>query len=211
MSAEPGTAWDAAWAHDPGKALRPFPRRQRPACLTDPAAVPAGRAVMLDTSFYVHKLQGSLPAETSGLVSGRTALHSGIALAELAITAGIFDPLRETTPRYRGPIEALLRTIKLSEAKAPSPAAWAEAGMLSGILARTQLGLARPKKGLSPVERCCPEGRRRKLLNDALIFLTAREIGAVLVTSNLADMDLMMRFRPDAFVYAYAPVHRSGP
>ena len=116
----------------------------------------------------------------------------------MATTAGIFDPLHETTPRCRGPIKALPGTIKLSEAKAPSPAAWAEAGMLSGILARTQLGLAKPKKDLSPVEKCCQEGRRRKLLNDALIFLTARENGAVLVMSNLADMDLMMRFRPDA-------------
>lgn len=87
----------------------------------------------------------------------------------------------------------------------------AEAGMLSGILTRTQLGLARPKKGFSPVERCRQEGRRRKLLNDTLIFLTACENGAVLVTSNLTDMDLMMHLRPDTFVYAYAPTHRSGP
>lgn len=208
MTRTPATAWDAAWVHDPGQVFRPLARRKHHACCTDAGAVPKGRAVMLDTNVYIYKGQGVLPTETADLVDGRTTLHSGIALAELAITAGLFDPSHPTTGRYRDPVENLLNTINLSETRAPSPAAWAEAGMLSGILARTQLGLAKPKQALSPAGRCCQESRRRKLLNDALIFLTARENGAVLVTSNLTDMDLMMRFRPDAFVYAYAPLKR---
>ncbi len=75
--------------------------------------------------------------------------------------------------------------------------------MLSGILARTQLGLAHPKQGLSAAEACCQEGRRRKLLNDALIFLTAGELDAILVSSNIADMDLLSRFRPDVRVLLF--------
>jgi len=91
----------------------------------------------------------------------------------------------------------------LSDCRAPSPAAWAEAGILSGTLARTQLHLARPKSGLSTAEECCQKGKRRKLLNDVLIVLTARERGAILVSSNVADMDLLLRFRPDTRLLLY--------
>lgn len=59
---------------------------------------------------------------------------------------------------------------------------------MAGILARTQ-GLARDD--------------RRKLLNDALILLTAAEAQAVLVSRNLKDMDLLLRLRPDVQVLLY--------
>jgi hypothetical protein len=78
--------------------------------------------------------------------------------------------------------------------------------MLSGILARTQLGLARPKKDMSAVELCCQTGRRRELLNDALVFLTAREAGAILISANVSDMDLLLRFRPDVHVLLYRQI-----
>ena len=71
------------------------------------------------------------------------------------------------------------------------------------------LGLANPKKDFSPAEQCCQEGLRRNLPNDALIFLTARENDAVLVTSNVTDLDWMLRFRPDAFAYVYTPLPRN--
>jgi hypothetical protein len=69
--------------------------------------------------------------------------------------------------------------------------------MLAGILARTRLGLAKVRKDLSPVEVCYQAGRRREALNDALIFLTAREQGAILVSANIVDMDVLSRFRPE--------------
>ena len=80
--------------------------------------------------------------------------------------------------------------------------------MLSGILARTQLGLAKPRRGLSPAEACCQEGRRREVLHDALIFLTAGEQGAILVSSNIVDMDLLSRFRPDVEMLLF---RQTGP
>ena len=73
-----------------------------------------------------------------------------------------------------------------------------------------QLGLAKPKKDLPPAEECCQRGRRRELLNDVLLFLTARENGAVLVSSNAADMDLLLRFRPDARILLYGHAAPSG-
>jgi hypothetical protein len=41
------------------------------------------------------------------------------------------------------------------------------------------------------------------LLNDALIFLCAGEHGAVLVSGNVADIDVLLRFRPDIQVLLY--------
>jgi hypothetical protein len=69
--------------------------------------------------------------------------------------------------------------------------------MLAGILARTQLGLARPKSALSPGAVEQQRESRRRLLNDALIFLCAGEHGAVLVSGNVTDIDVLLRFRPD--------------
>ena len=44
---------------------------------------------------------------------------------------------------------------------------------------------------------------RRKLLHDALLFLSALEVGAVLISRNIADIDLLLRFRPEARVLLY--------
>jgi hypothetical protein len=41
------------------------------------------------------------------------------------------------------------------------------------------------------------------LLNDALIFLCAGEHGAVLVSGNVADIDVLLRFRPEVRVLLY--------
>jgi hypothetical protein len=202
-AAAPETAGAAALAHDPDSRRRASARRRDGELPFDPAAVPPGLPAMLDTNFYILRLQNRLPAEVLAFVEGRVVLHCGVALAELSVTAGILDPAHPGTERIRGPLLDLLDAIGLSDCRSPSPAAWAEAGMLSGILARTRLGLAKPKQGLSPVEECCQRRRRREFLNDVLLFLTARENGAVLVSSNIADMDALLRFRPDAHLLLY--------
>jgi hypothetical protein len=115
------------------------------------------------------------------------------------------DPGHPDTGRHRPPLLQLLENIRLRDCAAPSAAAWIEAGMLAGILARTQFGLARPKGTLSPDQACCQRGERRRLLNDALIFLTAQEQGAVLVTANGKDMEVLRRFGRGAQVLLYRP------
>jgi predicted nucleic acid-binding protein len=186
-----------AWVHDPDLAVRSFPRRPDSQLPFDPEQMPPDAPVMLDTNVYIAITRGGLPVDIGGFLKRRAILHCGIALAELTVSAGILDPGHPRTRAIRNPLRRALEAIDLSNCKSPSAAAWAEAGMLSGILARTQLGLASPRKGLSPAEACCQEGRRRKVLNDALIFLTAGEQGAILVSSNIIDMDLLSRFRPD--------------
>jgi len=203
------TVGQAALAHDPDDHGRPYPRRPDEELHFDPATAPPGLPAMLDTTFYIHRLQRRAPTAILDFVDGRPVLHSAVALSEISITAGLLDPAHPDTARNRAALVRLLDAVGLSDCRAPSPAAWAEAGMLSGILGRTQLGLARPKGGLSAAEACCQRGERRRLLNDALAFLTAREQGAVLVSSNVADMDLLLRFRPDARVLLYRQTARA--
>ncbi|HEY3846268.1 MAG TPA: hypothetical protein VGL95_04060 [Acetobacteraceae bacterium] len=75
--------------------------------------------------------------------------------------------------------------------------------MLAGILARTQFGLAQPRTTLGPGAAEQQRESRRRLLNDVLIFLCAGEHRAILVSGNIADIDVLLRFRPDVQVLLY--------
>lgn len=189
--------------HDPDRQTRPFSRRNDSALPFDPAALPADLPLMLDATVYVHRLQNKIPPSIHALVEARPVLHCAVAIAEIAISVGIMDPTHATTPRHRTPLLDLLHGISVLDMRAPGPAAWAEAGMLAGILARTQFGLARPRTALASGEAEQQRENRRRLLNDALIFLCAGEQGAVLVSGNVADMDVLLRFRPDIQVLLY--------
>ena len=206
-AAEPGsrrlTAGAMALLHDPDRHTRPFPRRHDSALPFDPAALPSDLPLMLDTTVYVHRLQNKIPPPIHALVEARPILHCAVAVAEIAISAGIMDPTHATTARYRTPLLGLLHGISALDMRAPGPAAWAEAGMLAGILARTQFGLAQSRTALGSGAVEQQRESRRRLLNDALIFLCAGEHGAILVSGNVADIDVLLRFRPDSQVLLY--------
>ena len=205
-----GTVADIARRHDPGAFTASLARRNTLDLPFDAAVMPSGLPVMLDTNFYIERQRRKLPADMAAFVENRTILHSGVACAELAISAGILDPAHPGTAQNRGAIMEVLEAINDAETVQPSAAAWAEAGMIAGILARTQ-HLARPKKELSPLEACCQEGLRRKLINDALLFLSACEQDAILVSMNSKDMDLLLRFRPEAHVLLFKPAAAPVP
>ena len=207
----PSTAGEAVEAHDPDAHGRSYPRRQDAELPFDAATIPAGLPVMLDTSVYIQRLKHRLPAAIIAFVGARMVLHCGVALAELSISSGLLDPAHPRTAQSRAALTRLLDTMSLLDCRSPSPAAWAEAGMLAGILARTQIGLVQPRNTLTPMEVGHQAGMRRALLNDALLFLTAREQGAILVSSNIGDMDLLLRFRPDTRVLMYRPVGATSP
>jgi hypothetical protein len=194
--------------HDPAAHVAAYPRRPDERLPFDPSALPAGMPVMLDTGVYIDRLRRKLPPAIIEFVGARSVKHSAVACGELAVSVGILTPGHPTTSAYRDPIIGLLGTIDVADTVAPSAAAWAEAGIVSGILARTQ-HLNRSRKELTDAEACCQEGRRRKLLNDALIFLSAVEAVAILVSANVRDMDLLLRMRPDAQVLLYRPL--TGP
>jgi hypothetical protein len=69
---------------------------------------------------------------------------------------------------------------------APPTRAFGEAGMLAGLVAR--IG-----------------GRRggADLLNDALLFLQAREMGCALLTANIGDFDLFDQALPGSGLLLY--------
>lgn len=203
LAAAGTTAAGFARRHDPDRYASSFAYRPDALLPFDPAQAPRDRPLLLDTNFYVHTLKDRVPAEIVSFVGSRVVLHSSVACAELTISLGILDPRHPETARNRRAITALLDSISETDMVAPSAGAWVEAGMIAGILARTQ-HLATPKRQLSAAEACCQEGRRRKLLNDALIFLTACELGAILVSENKRDVDLLLRLRPQADVVLFS-------
>ena len=209
-AASGGTVADIARRHDPDAFTVSLARRDTLDLPFDAAVMPSGLPVMLDTNFYIERQRRKLPNDVAAFVESRTILHSGVACAELAVSAGILDPAHPGTAQNRAAIMEVLEAVNDTEIVQPSAAAWAEAGMIAGILARTQ-HLARPKKALSPVEACCQEGLRRKLINDALLFLSACEQGAILVSMNSRDMDLLLRFRPEAHVLLFRPAEVPVP
>ena len=209
MTSAPGlTAADFAARHDPDAVKSSLPRRDRAALPFDPAALPPGLAVMLDTSVYIQRLRGKLPAAIIACINSRPVLHSAVACAELAISVGLLDPAHPVTARNRAAITTLLGTISATDIIAPSAAAWVEAGLLAGILARTQYGtLPRQARGPGQADGQASgqDDLRRRLLNGALLFLGAREQGAILVSMDRADMDLLLLFHPEARVLLFAP------
>jgi predicted nucleic acid-binding protein len=70
----------------------------------------------------------------------------------------------------------------------PDVIVWREASILSGILARLQ--------GFD-------KNQRRRLLNDALLFVTARRHGCTLLTRNVSDFDLLQQLEPAGKVLFY--------
>jgi hypothetical protein len=171
--------------------------------------MPLDLPVMPDATFYINRLQRKVPGEVLHFVDSRGLLHSGIACGEMSITVGALDPNHPKTKESSAPIMRLLETIEVAQSVSPSSTAWAEAGMIAGMLARTQL-LGRSKKEMPPVEYCCERGRRRELLHDVLLYLTALENDAILVTANAKDIDLVRRIKPGAHVLFYRPLEKAA-
>ena len=174
--------------HDPAAWHERLFHRTRAELPFDAARLPPTLAVMPDTTVYIDGLQGRLPAVVSQLLVERQILHSAAACAELAISLGHLDPAHEDTMRHAVPLLDTLRHMPPERVLAPSADAWIEASLMAGTLARTQ-GYAKEQ--------------RRQLLHDAILFLAAGEAGAVLLSRNLRDMDLLLQLRPGARVLLY--------
>lgn len=80
-------------------------------------------------------------------------------------------------------IEATLEDIPEHRLHAPDAAIWGQAGVLAGLLFR----MSNLPKG---------EGHERRILNDALVFLQARQLGASVLTGNVRDFDFLTQILP---------------
>ena len=149
-----------------------------------------GGALMLDTSAYLDVLQGRTPDAVDELLTYRVCHHSAVCLAELTHVFGRLDPAHPSTRGVLQTIRGVIEDIPRHRLHAPETAMWGEAGMLAGELFR----LSGAPKG---------DGHKRKYLNDALIFLQARGIGASVLTGNVADFDFLNQLVPGVPIILY--------
>ncbi len=142
--------------------------------------------LLLDTCVYLDILTDAAPLAVDDLIDGRIRNHSTVVVAELTHRFGRLDPAHPHTASALAEIDGVLRRILSHRLSAPSAQAFAEAGMLAGMAAR----LGGSSAGIA-------------LLNDALLFLQARESGQVLLTANIADFDLFDQLLPGSALLFY--------
>ena len=149
-----------------------------------------GGALLLDACVYLDVLQGRTPEEADKLLSFRVCHHSAVCLAELTHAFGRLDPAHPSTKTVLKTMGEVIADIPERRLHAPEPAVWGEAGILAGALFRLS-GL--PKAA----------GFERKFLNDALIFLQARQLGTIVLTANIRDFDFLNQVVPNGRVVFY--------
>lgn len=197
------TVGAAARRHDPSCHAAALRYRDDAALPFDAGAAPP-MPLLLDTTVYLDRSTGRLPQPIRALIAARQHLvrNCGVVCAELAISIGLLDPTDARTPATVATLHAHLDRMEADKAVSPSALAWTEAAVLAGILARTQ-GLAVPKRNLTPDQECCQRGRRRELLLDALLYMTAVEQDMLLLSGNVRHMDLLLQLRPSSNVLLY--------
>ena len=150
----------------------------------------AGRPLMLDTSVYLDALQGRTPEVVDDLLRYRSIFHSAVCLAELTHAFGRLGPAHAGTRKALAALAGAIGDIPRHRLFAPDTDLWGKAGMLAGKALR----LGRIPTG---------QGQERKLLNDSLIYLQARKVGAAVLTRNVRDFDLLEQLAPRGAVIFY--------
>ncbi|PKA39939.1 hypothetical protein CWR43_30180 [Rhizobium sullae] len=149
-----------------------------------------GGALFLDTSVYLDVLQGRSPVEVDMLLTYRLCHHSAVCLSELTHAFGRLDPKHASTKAVLETITATVEDIPEHRLHAPDAAIWGQAGVLAGLLFR----LSNLPKGA---------GHERRFVNDALVFLQARQLGASVLTGNVRDFDFLSQIMPSGRVIVY--------
>lgn len=166
------------------------PLRNRPETELDFVRTTSSRPTKLlyDTTVYIDILQDRFPREAERMLRAADAWHSPVTEAELAATRGLLHPGH---PETRGIIEQINAVIEQRPSYrtiVPDRDVWREAGVFSGLIARLQ-GYAKDQ--------------RRRAMNDALLFATARKYGCTVLTRNTADFDFLQQLDPSGRVLFY--------
>ncbi|MGA2360463.1 MAG: type II toxin-antitoxin system VapC family toxin [Terriglobales bacterium] len=144
--------------------------------------------LLYDTTVYIDVLQGRFPQRDEAMLRATEAWHSPVTEAELAATCGLLDPAHSQTSEIIEQVAAVIDRRPSYRTITPDPEIWREAGVLSGTLARTQ-GYGREQ--------------RRRVLNDALLFASARKYGCAVLSRNVRDFDLLQQLDPSGKVMFY--------
>ncbi|WP_149763827.1 type II toxin-antitoxin system VapC family toxin [Neomesorhizobium albiziae] len=149
-----------------------------------------GGPLFLDTSVYLDVLQGRSPAAVDTLLTYRRCHHSAVCLSELTHAFGRLDPTHASTKSVLEIIRQTIDDIPAHRLHAPDATTWGQAGIVAGLLFR----LSKLAKG---------EGHERRLVNDTLIFLQARRLGASVLTGNIRDFDYLSQIIPTGRIILY--------
>ncbi|AZO07807.1 hypothetical protein EJ074_00705 [Mesorhizobium sp. M3A.F.Ca.ET.080.04.2.1] len=149
-----------------------------------------GGPLFLDATVYLDVLQGRSPAEVDRLLTYRLCHHSAVCLSELTHAFGRLDPKHTSTKTVLKTIQATLADIPEHRLHAPDVTIWGQAGILAGLLFR----MSNLPKG---------EGHQRKFVNDALVFLQARQLGGSVLTGNIRDFDFLSQLVPTGRIVLY--------
>jgi predicted nucleic acid-binding protein len=172
----------------PEKRNKPLQRRPDSALefIETTASRPA--KLLYDTTVYIDILQDRFPKEGELMLRAVDAWHSPVTEAELAAACGLLDPDHSQTRKVIEEIAALIDRRPVQRTVMPDQKVWREAGILSGILARLQI-----------YER----DQRRRILNDALLYVSARRSGCTVLTRNTSDFDFLQQLEPTGRVLFY--------
>jgi len=137
---------------------------------------------MPDTNVYIRAAGGNLPALVQDLVERALLFHCSVCLAELATGVADASPSRPSWSRLRDHYVELFDNIPRARLLNPDAEIWSDAGVVAGVLARTQ-GFQRHQ--------------RKECLNDALIYLTATKAGVPVLTADRNKFDLIQQLAPE--------------
>lgn len=149
-----------------------------------------GGPLLLDTTVYLDVLQGRSPDQLDRLLTSRQCYHSAVCLSELTHAFGRLDPSHPGTAGALKTVHSTLADIPTHRLHAPDNGLWGQAGMLAGMLFR----LSNLPAGA---------GQERKFINDSLVYLQARQLGASVLTGNIRDFDFLTQLIPAGRVIFY--------
>lgn len=166
------------------------PLQRRPDSALEFIETTAGRPAKLlyDTTVYIDILQDRFPKKGDLMLRAVDAWHSPVTEAELAAACGLLDPNHAQTRKATDEISSLIDRRPVQRTIMPDQNVWREAGILSGVVARLQ-GYAKDQ--------------RRRVLNDALLYVTARRSGCTVLTRNVGDFDFLQQLDPAGRILFY--------
>ena len=131
-----------------------------------------------DTNAYIHSAAGTLPQRIKDLLYNSLQFHCSVCLGELMAGVGAFDPRSARWEGVKRYYARLFETIPEQRILIPDAGIWTAAGMIAGMLARSQ--------GFDATSRL-------RCLNDTLILLTAAKAGLPVLTADRDDFDLIQQ------------------